>query len=232
MAQFVKGTDLFHSMSPERFKERVEEYVSRDRRVLLSDAKVFAAITAMQGFDGKPILGSATEISCLRDHGYTQVFRGIHSSNDGIRADLYAEALLAGQLHPGTQTAYGHGIYLAEASRDPEKRKSGLASGFEDRSITAWEYANKAHPGVILRAVINPKARVREFEDLYADFPDYRTRALRMGIQDIGSFTAALGIDAYFTDDFDPDERIWVVLNRTVLTFQATVLQIPVDKVP
>jgi len=231
MAQFVIGTDLFHSMSPESFKARVGQYVSTDRKVLPEDAKAFAAITAMQGFDGRPSLGSVEQISHLRDSGHTQVFRGIHSSGNGIPVGLYAQALLSGELHPGTQTAYGHGIYLAEASKDPEKRKSGLTEGFEDRSMTAWEYANKAHPGVILRAVISPDCNVREFEDLHADYPDYRTRALKMGIQDIGSFAAALGIDAYFTDCFDPHERIWVVLNRTVLTFQATVLQIPVDKV-
>jgi hypothetical protein len=70
---------------------------------------------------------------------------------------LYARALLSGELYPGSIIAYGLGIYFSEASREKTKK---FGDGFEDYSSTAWEYADKQHPGIILRAVINPAARV------------------------------------------------------------------------
>jgi hypothetical protein len=192
-----------------------------DMRSLPKNAKIFAAVAKLQGFD---VLPDMDDVAALDNHlqaGGIEVQRGL-ASNKGVSARLYALELVRGPLFPGTQTALGNGIYFAT----PSVQRG--AHGFQKISSVAERYAKNGIGGAIVRAIIKSTAKTIEREDLHQLFREHKNRAHSAGIRDAGAFAAAIGFDAYSCDGVycDCDEVVWVVLNRASLIFQNIALQV------
>src|SRR5260221_580613 len=81
----------------------------------------------------------------------------------------------------------------------------------------------------IFAAVLKEGSRMAQREDLTQDLRENRNRAKRAGITDLGSFAAALGFDAFYSDYVyeDSDERVYTVLNRGMLIVQKVGILVP-----
>ncbi len=216
--------DLFYAYSPRALRDAVARLMEKDLRSLPEKAKFFAALACMQGFDALPEKVKPEELDELINLGAgTELNRGI-SSIKGVPAATFASDLIRGPMFPGTQIVYGQGMYFATPSI------MGDSPHFPRISFIAQRYAKEGDgPGVIVRCVLKKDARTLEIDDLYQLFREDRSRSRSAGIEDVGTFAASRGFDAYYCDGAydDTDERVWIVLNRTALIFQSNGLQIP-----
>lgn len=214
-------SDIFYTLSKAELKKEIDALVAADNRSLPARAKVFSAVAKKQKFDLLPDSIDTKEIDELCAKGAVELNRGISSSN-GIPAALYAGELLRGPLYPGTLSAMGNGIHLAE----PSETHGG--SGFAKVSVVAMEYASREKPGMIVRCILKENTNQIDFDDLKQLFRENRNRAKDVGITDAGAFAAALGFEAVSCEKIydHTDERCWIVLNRGALVFQRTGLQI------
>jgi hypothetical protein len=217
--------DIFYGSSMAALKKQIKEIAERDQRSLPSKAKVFAAVAKLQKFDLLPDVARPDELTALAANGCVELQRGI-SSSSGVSAKIYAAELLRGTLFPGTMTAFGQGIYLST----PSCRYEGH-SAFPHFSRVAHKYAKKCPPGIIVRCVLKKDANVQDSDDLMQYLRENKNRAKEVfDAPDLGTFAAALGIDGYHCSSLEHcDETTWVILNRTALIFQPTVLQVSPD---
>jgi hypothetical protein len=215
------ASDIFYALSRPELKKEIEALVALDQRSLPPRAKVFAAVAKKQQFDLLPDSATPEAIDKICTDGAVELNRGISTSN-GLPAIHYARELLSGPLYPGTQSAMGNGIHLAEPSID-----HGVA-GFSKISTIAREYASTNKPGMIVRCALKKNTQNIDFDELRTFFRENRNRAHDVGITDAGAFAAALGFEAIFCEHvYDhTNERCWIVLNRGALIFQRTGLQL------
>jgi len=216
------GSDIFHGLSRPELKKRINEHVACDQRSLPQRAKIFAAVAKIQEFDTLPDVVSPNEMNEMIGSGLTELQRGI-SANGSVPAILYARELARGPMFPGTLSAIGHGIYMATTSVEYKDHPA-----FPRVSKVAHEYAKKEHPGVIVRCCLKQSIKSADDEDLKQFLREHRNRAKEVGINDLGTFAAALGLDGYYCDNvYDhTTERVWVVVNRGCLVFQNIALQV------
>jgi hypothetical protein len=215
------ASDIFYTLSKAELKKEIAAIAANDQRSLPPRAKVFAAIAKKQRFDLLPDSVSAEEIDKICNGGAVELNRGLSTSN-GLPAIHYARELLQGPLYPGTQSAMGNGIHLAEPSKE-----HGVP-GFAKISVIANEYASMAKPGMIVRCALKTSAAIIDFDELRKLLRENRNRIRDIGITDAGAFAAALGFDAIFCEHvYDhTNEKCWIVLNRGALVFQNSGLQI------
>ena len=217
------ATDIFQGLSKPELKKRIGELVAEDLRSLPVSAKVFSAVARIQGFDMLPEVVSPEEMNTMIAGGMMELQRGI-SASGGVPAMLYAQELASGPLYPGTLSAVGHGIYLAKTSVDYPDHPA-----FPKISKVAHEYAKKEHPlpGVIVRCCMKESVKPADDADLKQFMRENRNRARDVGITDLGTFAAALGLDGYFCDNMcNHNESVLVVVNRGCLVFQNKALQV------
>ncbi len=208
--------NLIQDRSPADLKQKIDSLVGADLRPLPIKAKVFAAVAKIQGFDSLPTTADPDEINALVAQGHKELHRGIASS-EGVSADIYAEQLMKGLLHPGTQTAYGQGIYFSTPSRETSRPH------FPRMSDVAHRYATSTSGvGVIVRCTLDREVSLPEQIDLCGYFRDEKNRAKRAGIVDLGTFAAACGFPGYICDGIEPnrDEEVVVILDRSKLLFR------------
>jgi len=216
--------DLFHSLSPSKLRQEISVRVLKDQRALPERAKIFGAVSEMQGFDGWPGLLPVADVQKLIDAGEMELNRGICGTN-GLPAFFYADQLVRGPLYPGLLTAFGHGIYLSTVSEhDPG---TPPIPAFPRVSKSAARYSGQNETGVILRCSLKASAKILVQKDFDEFRRENRNRAREAQLTDYGSLAAALGYDAMECDKLraDQTETWYVVVNRTALTFQNTVLQ-------
>jgi hypothetical protein len=177
----------------------------------------------MQGFDGWPGLQPPNEIERLIANGHKELNRGICGTK-GVPAIFYARELLKGPMYPGTLSAFGSGIHLSTTSESPPD--DAAKSGFPRCSKTAMEYACGDDTGVVLRCVLKPESRILETDEIRDIRRDNKNRAREAQLNDFGALVAALGFDGFLCDKVADDQtELWyVIVNRTVLTFQNLVL--------
>lgn len=214
--------DIFHGQSPARLRKEIQEKIAADLRTLPERSKIFAAIAAIQGFDGWPTVAEPAAIDEMVAGGAVELQRGISESN-GIPAITYAKELIGGPMYPGTFSAFGTGIYFANPG--PQAVNSEPFAGC---SSTALNYARKGGSGVIVRAALPKGARIAERDELNGYFRENRNRATEAGITDFGSFCAALGFDGFVCDKVNAisDESWYVLVNRKILVIQNSILQL------
>jgi len=220
------SNDIFHDKSVAELKKEIDAIVGQDARSLPPKAKTFAAVAKLQGYDMLPDVVEPGEMQQEVGGGAIELNRGM-SGTKGVQAAIYARDLLYGPMYPGTLSAYGNGIYFAVPGQ------TGKLAAFPKISEIARMYATPGDddlgPGVIVRAILKPSAKIADCQELKACFRDNRNRAHNAGITDLGAFAAALGFDAYHIDDcYDhTDERVFVVVNRGALIFQKIALKVP-----
>jgi len=216
--------DIFHDLSPNELKKEIARITSEDVRSLPPNAKIFSAIVRLQNFDRLP---EFTDYGCINKmvaKGCVELNRGL-SGTKGVPALLYARELIRGPMYPGTLSSLGNGIYLATTGDYADTPINPPM--FPNLSKTAVKYASNDDSGVILRCALKESAKILDFDDVRAIARDNRNRVRDAQVTDFGALTAALGFDAFFRDDtFDGSgEKVYVVVNRTALTFQREVLQ-------
>lgn len=214
--------DLFSTHSPSKLAEAIAKSVAGDHRSLPSRAKAFAAVAKMQGFDAYPDIRPAAEIDRLvTEEKCIELNRGLSGTN-GIPAILYARELVMGSMYPGTQSAFGTGIYLADLGSAFEPATK--IAGFSRISKTAYDHAGAGENGVVLRCLLKPGSRILTHDELKDLRRDNKNRYREAQLSDCGSLTAALGCDGFFCDGIGTHEgeHWFVVVNRTALIFQST----------
>jgi hypothetical protein len=212
--------DLLHTKSANELSREINEYVQADKRALPPKPKVFAAIAKIQGFDVLPDVIDASELETYVQSGCTELNRGL-SATKGVTAAFYAKELLLGAMYPGTLSAYGNGIYFATPSTEEQ------LPHFPRTSKIARKYCGACgEPGVLVRAALRSNSRCIELDEMQQFFREFRNKAKRAGIVDVGSFAAAMGYDAIHGDGLYEgiDERVYIVLNRGALIFQSSAL--------
>ena len=178
----------------------------------------------MQGFDGWPGLLPDIDVDNLINRGERELNRGICGTK-GLSAFFYADQLIHGSMYPGVLTAFGHGIYLSTVSELPPE--GNRIAAFPRISKSAAKYGGQNETGVILRCSLKADAKIliqNEFDEFRRQ---NRNRAREAQVIDYGTLAAALGYDAMECDKIgvEQTETWYVVVNRTALTFQQTVLQ-------
>ena len=217
--------DYIHEMSPAALKSKIGPLVAANNQPLPLSAKQFLAIARLQGFDGKPEKMDRQQFEILIAGGSIELNRGLRQAS-GLPARFYAEQFYYGPMYPGTVIVYGHGIYCCEPSEteiDPPNLN------YPRISKVALRYATRdGEIGIVLRCALKPQAVTMEIDDLRAAYREEKNRLRKAGIEDLGTFAAALGVDAYSVDEaFDyANERTWIVLNRAALVVQDLGLQI------
>ena len=217
--------DLIHEMSPAALKSKIGPLVASNPMALPDKAKRFLAIAHLQGFDHHPENVDRERFENFIARGHTEMNRGLRPAS-GYPAHFYASLFYRGPMYPGAAIVYGHGMYFAEPSEtaiDPPN------PNFPRISRVALRYATRdGATGIVLRCGLKPVAKTMTLDDLRAVQRDEKNRLLRAGIDDLGTFAAALGIDAYSVEEaFDyAQERTWIVVNRSALVVQAAGLQI------
>jgi hypothetical protein len=218
--------DLIHEKSPNELGKEILALVAGDLRALPIRSKIFAAVAKLQGFDTLPEIGTLVEIETIISEGGIEIQRGL-SATKGIPSTLYAKELAVGPLFPGTQSAKGNGIYFAVPSL-PDKFKS--IPSFLKVSQVALKHTFGESSGIIVKAVLKPGAKTADFDEVKQLLREHKNRAKTAGIEEIGSFCAALGFDAVYCDEVyegDLNERVYVVFNRGALVLQNICLMIP-----
>ena len=218
------ASDIFYGLTKPELKKEIDAQVAVDNRSLPRRAKIFAAIAHLQEFDQLPEIATVEELDkhCAEGaQSATELNRGL-SASSGIPGNFYARELLLGPLYPGTQSALGNGIHLADPSEKFEQ------AGFAKISVVAREYAQREKPGMIVRCGLKFNSNVIALDDVRQLFRENRNRARDVGLTDAGAFAAALGFDAIVCEHIydHTEERVWIVLNRGALIFQRTGLQI------
>lgn len=214
--------DILNGLSTNELSREILKCVAEEQRSLPPRAKTFAAVAKLQRFDVLPEVSDVEAINVAITQGGIQLNRGL-SATKGVGAIFYAKELAYGALYPGTLSALGNGIYFAVPSEVREE--FGPAFPLVSKVALKYTIGDPQTSGCIIRAVLKPTAKVVDCDDLRDDLRQNRNRAKSAGITDIGTFAAALGIDAYFVDGVYPDtnERIYTVLNRGCLSLQRTV---------
>ena len=154
------ATDLLHTMSTNEFHKEIQRHVQDDQRALPDKSKIFAAVAKMQKFDALPEVVSAEELNAyLGEHQGVELNRGLGSTK-GVPAPFYARELIGGSMYPGTQSAFGNGIYFAT----PSERSTELH--FPRTSLIAKKHLGTcdAGPGILVRAAIRSNARCMNLE--------------------------------------------------------------------
>jgi hypothetical protein len=156
-------------------------------------------------------------------NGAIEVHRGL-SATKGSTSKFYAGELIRGAMYPGTQIAFGHGMYFATPSKD------GNLPSFPRVSMVARKYTSSPDgTGFLVRAALKKDVKIADCEDIKKEFRENRNRASKAGITDIGAYAASLGIDAFKADGVYTDhleEVVYVVLNRGKLIVQTTGLSV------
>ncbi|MCE0483799.1 MAG: hypothetical protein LV479_06130 [Methylacidiphilales bacterium] len=216
--------DIFHGLSPNELKKEVARIIAVDARSLPPNAKIFSAIAQLQNFDRLPELTDHGCINKMIDQKCVELQRGL-SGTKGVPAMLYAKELVLGPMYPGTLSALGNGIYLATTGEYADTPSN--SQFFPKMSRMAFKYAANDDSGVILRCALKADAKILDFDDVRSIARDNRNRVRDAQVTDFGALTAALGFDAFVRDDtFDGSgEKVYVVVNRTALTFQREVLR-------
>jgi hypothetical protein len=178
----------------------------------------------MQRFDEWPDIKPPHEIQNLVAQGYKELNRGL-SGSFGIPAKLYANELARGPLFPGTQSAFGTGIYLTDLGC-PIMSNPAHPAFPNGVATTAHEHAGTGDNGVILRCLLKPDARLLSHDDVKAFRRENRNRFREAQLNDCGSLTAAIGYDGFQCDGIGSKagEKWYVITNRSVLIFQTTYL--------
>jgi hypothetical protein len=215
--------DLFLTHAPHKLAEAITQIMVSDQRSLPPRAKAFAAVAKMQGFDAFPDLKPAEEIDrMIKDDGCVELNRGLSGSN-GIPAMMYAKELVLGTLYPGTQSAFGTGIYLTDLGC-PFTLPTPAIPGFSRIAHTAHDHAGAGENGVVLRCILKKNARILTHEEVKELRRDNKNRYREAQLSDCGSLTAALGCDGFQCDGIGKNagEKWYVVVNRTPLIFQSS----------
>ena len=212
--------DLIHTMSPSTFNSRIDPFVAANAQPLLTDAKRFLAVAKVQEFNLKPEIVGRERLEALISEGCVELNRGLRPTL-GQPATFYAEQFYYGAMYPGIQIAYGHGIYFAE----PRTTIAPPDPNFPRISEVAVRYATMDGAiGVVVRCALKKEAVIMGLDQLRAERQADKNRLRRMGIEDLGTFAAALGIDAFWVEEpFDyAREKTWIVVNRAMLFAQRT----------
>jgi hypothetical protein len=214
------GKDLLHDRSPNELEKEIKQLICGDQRSLPPKSKVFAAVAKLQEFDGLPEVVKKEEMDTATAGGALELNRGLGATK-GVPAIVYARALVAGAMYPGTWSALGNGMYFAVPSLKIPEYESILPMV----SAVALKYTKgeeAAGSGFIVRAALKKGSKIVDCDQLKEDVKLYRNRAKKAGITDIGAFAAALGIDAFYADGVydDTEERVYTVLNRGALLVQ------------
>jgi hypothetical protein len=213
--------DLFQTHSAGKLAEMVAQCVATDHRSLPSRAKTFAAVAKIQGFDAFPEMRTPEAIDALIAAGGIELNRGLSGSN-GIPAILYARELVMGRLYPGTQSAFGTGIYLSDMGCAYAPASKPV--GFVRIARTSYDHARGGENGVIMRCVIKTGAKILSHDDLKEIRRENKNRFREAQLSDCGSLAAALGCDGFKCDGIEPNhgEQWYVIVNRSALIFQNT----------
>ena len=228
------GNDIFHSDSVKSLNSRIRKLIQSDQRSLPDRSKVFSAVARIQKFDAFPEIFGADQISDRVSDGDIELYRGISGAN-GLPGAAFAVALLRGTLHPGTQAAFGQGIYFAT----PSKSLRSPAKLFPSWSKTAHKHAKKSHehPGIIVRASLKKSSTIGDSSEIRQFLAENKARAIKifkgLGALDQGTFAAMLGFDALKCDDYEEftGETTYLVLNRGSLRFQISALQVSIREI-
>lgn len=170
-----------------------------------SDTRL-AAIWTAQGFDALPQLLDTAAFNTAAA-GQTVLYRGLA----GEQAAAYADAFRTGEAFPGLGI-YGNGTYTttSEYTAQTYTKTSGAYIG--------------DHPGVVMRMMLAPDAKIATFaqlDDLLYDVV-LRTPGLNGAFDDLGRLASALGYDAIaVTPDVGNAEQYLVILNRGKLIVEA-----------
>ena len=213
--------DLIYELSPNELKRRTDKIIECNKWPFPEPTKRFLAIVHLQKFMLSPKVVTRQEMDSHVANGCLELNRGLSATKD-LSASFYGGELLHGEYYPGTIISHGHGMYFAEPSLkwDSTWEANSTMSTY---SKVADVYARKnGLGGVIMRGALKPKALTKSMEEMNERFHEAKNRARRAGIGDVGTFSAASGIDAFYVDgSFSyTDERVWVVLNRRVLVLQ------------
>lgn len=225
MVRSRMASNLIAELSPNQLKAQLDSLMAANDQPLLPDAKQFLAVAGLQGFDVRPRRCSTGEIEKMIAGGHQELNRGLRPSS-GQPASFYANQLFSGPLYPGSEVVYGHGMYFAEPS---ECDINPANPNFPRISEVALKYATRdGAVGVVVRGVLDLAAKTATVDDLREDFKGDKNRRARAGISDLGVYAAALGIDAFSVEEaFDySNERTWIILNRSAVTFQNSGLRI------
>lgn len=192
------------------------------------------AIAKEQGWLGKPGVVTTEQMDSLIAQGAQPLYRGMKSTKD-IRATDFLDSLRGQPGDTVPEFLIGTGIY-------------GNGIYFSDKRDTAENFAinrfSKNPDSGIVRAVIDPSARVIDYEDAKAGAyqavkdldndpafqsaehgsPEWMNNRRRMGIaSDPGRWAAASGYDVIQVDNEHDGLQVtrqMVVLNRTVLILE------------
>src|SRR5260221_2136169 len=206
------ANDILNGLSPNELNKEILQLISKDQRGLPPPSKILAAVAKLQRFDVLPENATTEDINKAVANNCVELNRGL-AATKGVPSVFYARELIHGSLYPGTLSAFGNGIYFAVPSSAEHPK---CCATFPKISIVALKYTTGETPGALLRAVLKEGSRMAQREDLTQDLRENRNRAKRAGITDLGSFAAALGFDAFYSDYVyeDSDERVYTVLNR------------------
>jgi hypothetical protein len=175
----------------------------------------------MQGFDAFPQWKPHAEMVGLLAAGARELQRGLSGSN-GLPALKYARELLTGLMYPGTQCAFGTGIYFTDMGCSFSPKNP--IPGFEKIAKTAYDHAGADDSGVILRCTLRPGTKILTHDEVKDLRRENRNRFREAQLSDCGSLTAALGCDGFTCPGIGPNdgEQWYVIVNRTALIFQNT----------
>lgn len=153
------------------------------------------AITAKQGFNGRPAVASRQELDALIEAGHRPLFRGVQSTATKTDAEM-AEQIRTGEAYQGFGV-WGNGTYTS------------------NQILVARRY------GVPVRMALHPQARVISQADLKAEHQAFMARQppgspSHRVFSDPGRYAAARGYDAVDVKGSLEDEVL--VLNRSALT--------------
>lgn len=159
------------------------------------------AILRVQGFAGLPAPVSSLALGGLVARGWQELWRGVAEADDGTSGYQIMTAFARSELTYVGQGVFGNGHYFAT---DP---------------MVGARYAGD--DGRVIRAALNPIARIIDFEAVDDDRRIWRIgadREARELMLDVGRFAAASGYDAIRI--LDAGEHNVLVLNRTALAVE------------
>lgn len=195
-----------------------------------------AAVASMQGFDGKPQLGSSRDLDALVDAGGYELFRGTQDSGR-VTSAQHAQQFRTGDAFYGTGD-YGNGIYFTPS----QEEALGYADFDEDgvnRAVMPRDakiidlpelktQARMAAPEAVDRMQTAQQQLLDSLTDeqerigaLNAALEVNAAERVRSLAADTSLHAMAKGYDAIRIPGAGEDgEDYWIVLNRTALTVQ------------
>lgn len=208
--EMAQGTKLTSATS-NAYKRVVDDYsvlYDRDERGDI----VLHEMLKEQGFDGKALLVSETEMDILVKAGWSESFRGVTEKK-------FTDQFRNGDLYAGFGI-YGNGTYVAY--------------GGKKAMTTALDYATA--DGSVMRMALNPNAKIIDFEDLEKMYNNEWAKKLNAKIKrSSGSKRAELlaeynlnitkeksGVILGYDAIRISSEEYYVILNRTAVAVQKT----------